>query len=401
MPILQENAAVDHVNNVYVFIADSVRKRSTSEAITSTGISGRAIAASTYTASSFPSILSGQYPSTHCVWSFDGRLAERPELLSGGESFGMSAQSIWTHLPPTEKPPFRMVGAADEDVGTLEEMDPPFVAVEHHKGGHMPYGYSFEEYDTPEFYKDVRPSLDELPALYEESVCTAEERFLEALDYLKREGLLEETLVIYTSDHGESLGEAENGATVGHGDPISPDMVDVPIVFAGAGLPDEDLEVLLSGVDVAPTALSALGRKTRNLDGHDCWTDSPDQRLLRSERWVQYDAPLLGTVDRYRASSVWDAGGGMVFHRGSRLGRVGIAIGNEFAKAPWAYLNRDPRYPRRWLGLLRGYSSGTLHYGDPDFDEEKAVSAIEPFYESAVESGTVDQEQLRKLGYLE
>jgi len=42
-----------------------------------------------------------------------------------------------------------------------------------------------------------------------------------------------------------------------------------------------------------------------------------------------------------------------------------------------------------------------LHYGDPDFDEEKAVSAIEPFYESAVESGTVDQEQLRKLGYLE
>jgi hypothetical protein len=324
---LRERASVDEVENIYLFVADSVREQTTSDAVTSLGVSGRAIAASTYTASSFSSILSGQYPSTHCVWSFNDRLPKRPPLLDGPETFGMTADTIWTDLPPAEKPPFQMVNATADDATSVTELDPPFIAVEHHKGGHMPYGFTFEKYPSIDrFFLAERPTLEELPVLYAESVRTAEECFLAAVDKLAERDLLEKTLVIYTSDHGEALGEAANAAIVGHGDPIAPDLVEVSVVFAGVGLPDTDIDALLSGVDVAPTALAALGRSGQRengdsvdwrVDGQNCWTGTPGDRLLRSERWVTYEAVGLGELDRYRATSVWAADGGLSSNGGA------------------------------------------------------------------------------------
>jgi arylsulfatase A-like enzyme len=105
-----------------------------------------------------------------------------------------------------------------------------------------------------------------LPVLYAESVPTAEKCFLATVDRLAERDLLEITFVIYTSDHGEALGEAANAATLGHGDQITPDLVDVSVVF-GIGLPDVDLDALLSGIDVAPTALAALGRSGHRENG--------------------------------------------------------------------------------------------------------------------------------------
>jgi arylsulfatase A-like enzyme len=404
MPSLQELASVDRVENIYLFVADSVRESVTSEAITSLGVSGRAIAASTYTASSFPSILSGQYPATHCVWSFDDRLPNQPALLCGPEAFGMNADTIWTDLPPEKKPPFKMIGATGEHKADISVLDPQFVAVEHHKGGHLPYGHSFSEYaSTDNFFKTEKPALSELFPLYQRSVQTAEQRFLDAIEYLRNCNLLEETLVIYTSDHGEALGEVENSGTIGHGDPISPDLVDVPVVFAGAGLPNSNLDRLLSGVDIAPTALSALGQEIDSIvDGQDCWTNEPSDRLFRSERWIQYESSMFGELDRYKASSVWDVNGGIVFHQGSLLMRLVLATGNEFVKAPWAYLNRNPRQPKRWVKMIRSYAANTLRYGDPEFSDKEAAAEIERFEKSSTPTEeSIDRDQLRKLGYLE
>lgn len=251
-----------------------------------------------------------------------------------------------------------------------------------------------------------------MPVLYAESVPTAEECFLATVDRLAERDLLEITLVIYTSDHSEALGEAANAATLGHGDQITPDLVYVSVIFAGAGLPDVDLDALLSGIDVAPTALAALGRSGHrengdtvnwHVDGQNCWTGTPGDRLLRSERWVTYDAIGLGELDRYRATSVWDADGGIVFQQGSRLARVGLAVGNEFGKPPWAYLTRDARRPDWWPTPPRWYAAWWLWYGNPGFTADEAGAATEPFRESPVTDTAatgVDREQLRKLGYL-
>jgi hypothetical protein len=400
MPDIKSFATVDDVTNIYLFIADSVRERATSESITSLGISGRAVAASTYTGSSYPSIITGQYPATHCVWGFDDSLSNRPALLSGPEVFGLNAETMWTDLPSIEKPLFKMVRATSAEAMPLIGLNPLFTAVEHHKGGHLPYGYSLAEYHTPEFFKQVRPSLEDIPALYQRSVRTAEERFLEAVETLNDRGLLEETLVIYTSDHGENLGEKKNGAAIGHGDPVSSDLVYVPIVFTGAGLPDESLDVCLSGVDVAPTALSALGRRTCNHDGQDCWTELPTNRLLRSERWVHGDVPMLGTTETFKSTSVWDSNGGIVFHRGNLWSRVALAVQTQYIQTPWGYLNRS--HPYRWLASLQKYGPGCIYHGNPGFNEEEAASMIKPFQKTNAtgEDEEIDSKQLRKLGYM-
>lgn len=402
---LRERSPRDTVENVYLFVADSVREGVTGTDVRSMGVSGRAIAPSTYTASSFPSLVSGTYPTSHRVWSFDDRLPERPALIDGPEEFGMAADTIWTHLSGGEKPPFRITGAGDDDSSPVSELEPPFVAIEHHKGGHLPYGYSFEECEsTAEFFDEHRPSLHELPRLYEKSVRDAESAFLEAIDELADRGLLDDTLVIYTSDHGEVLGEAENGMAIGHGDPIVPDLVDVPIVFAGAGLPDGKLTRLVSGTDVAPTALSALGREeTGAWDGRNLWTGTiPENRRCRSELWSSFHHGFVGKREFYRAVSVWDETGGYVFQHGSRLARTSLAFVKMFVADQSAYLKRGLSHVDRWPGFLEVYVPSIRRHGTPGFTESEARDETVPFEASEHRSeDAVDREHLRKLGYLE
>jgi len=400
--MLSDMAIGDEVKNIFIFVSDSVRYESTSDRILSLGVSGRGIAPSTQTSSSFPSILTGQYPSTHCVWSFEDCLSNKPSLISACEEVGINSETIWTNLPPEQKPPFKMVNASRGDSKKLANLSPPFISIEHDKGGHLPYGYSFSKFDTPSFFKNKRPSMDDLPTLYRKSVKNAENRFLSRYDYLKDEGLLKDTLVIYLSDHGEAFGQPSNAGKIGHGKPITPDLVDIPIVFAGAGLPNKELSCLLSGVDIAPTALSAVnieGQESTN--GIDCWSNSPNERLVRSERWVNTSVPIFGNTDTYRASSVWDLNGGMVFQYGSRFIRLLSAILSDFVRAPWSYLHRNPSSGVQQLKGYEKYISNQIIYGDPKFNIETALSEVQPFRMSNNNGEAVNKEILRELGYIE
>lgn len=81
--------------------------------------------------------------------------------------------------------------------------------------------------------------LERLEALYDENVRYTDRRIGELLDELARRGLLENTLVVITADHGEAFGE--------HGD-----------LFHGWNLYDELLRVPLV---VASGPLEAVGRR--------------------------------------------------------------------------------------------------------------------------------------------
>jgi choline-sulfatase len=85
-------------------------------------------------------------------------------------------------------------------------------------------------------------------------------------DELEKSGELENTLFIYTSDHGESLGE--------HGLWLKNNMYDVatrvPLVMAGAGLPKNiNIEAPVAHVDVVATMLEMAGSAAYSkLRGH-------------------------------------------------------------------------------------------------------------------------------------
>lgn len=107
--------------------------------------------------------------------------------------------------------------------------------------------------------------------------------------------LLEDTLVVFTSDHGQCFGEAHVGGRFGHGYPMVPEAVEIPITFVGAGLPTgETFGRLLSNVDIVPTLLSAQGRSVpRDVEGEDVWTGVPEPtRKVRSDVWAHKNVSL-------------------------------------------------------------------------------------------------------------
>lgn len=424
---LADLADTDSVENVVLFVADSTRLDALPDRIAERGVTAEGIAPSTWTASSLPSITSGRYPSEHGVWGFDGtRLPQKPALLreEGSESTGLSvgfdARTIWTHVESAEKPPLN-VNHVESEVG-LDALDPPFVHVVHDKGGHGPYGHSFAEWDaTTGFFEAYADRPDELRSLYAESVADAADRFLDLVADLERRGVVSDTLVVFTSDHGELLGEASSGGIFGHGAPITPELVRVPVVFLGAGLPENrTLDALVSGVDLAPTLLGALGRDVpAGLDGRNLWTRTPPaDRVPRSETWTHYTFALsklpfsdeIASLDDHRVpmyagSSVWSRDGGVVRQHNGRFGRVAFGLAGQLLFSGAASVTRAIQTPRSAFELLRTFASSSPEYGAVSETLRTASQQLPTDFEwgaePAGEEGGLDREQLRQLGYVE
>ena len=76
------------------------------------------------------------------------------------------------------------------------------------------------------------------------------------MDYLERDGWLDDSLVIFFSDHGEALGE---NSYWGHHVYLNGWMVDVPLVLWHAAFAPAEPRVGVSLADVAPSVLHFLG----------------------------------------------------------------------------------------------------------------------------------------------
>lgn len=391
------------VDNVVIFISDSLRYDALPAWIQEQGISAKTISASTYTGSSIPSLLTGQYPATHRLWRFEQKLPEPPELVTAIRNYSINAETIWTDLPHEEKPPLKMHHLSRGQ--PLPEIESPFIHIVHDKGGHAPYGHTFETFDSvTDFFTAYADQPEQIREAYETGVTHSAERFRDILETLEQRSLLGDTLVIFTSDHGELLGEHEFGRIYGHGIPMSPPVVTVPTVFMGAGLPGgESLSSLLSGVDVAPTALRALGKEgSEAMEGIDLWNRTPpDDRVVRSDVWKQ--PTLRGRrVTTYAATGYWTARGGFIFHRKSVAQRAAYTAYLHLVKGPHATVTRRQSNPRTILNLFGSHVPRTVTYGASHASvTESDLPAFEIRDENEQIRSEVDHEQLRKLGYLE
>lgn len=153
---------------------------------------------------------------------------------------------------------------------TEYDREAPFYLNASFVGPHPPYWVpdefdNFDPAETPEPTGVDDPErvreLQETRANYRGRVALIDYWLGELLDTLERRGLREETLVVFTADHGDCLGD--------HG------VVDkrrfyeqsarVPLVLAGPGIEVDDRlggvtrKELVSGVDLYPTFLAAAG----------------------------------------------------------------------------------------------------------------------------------------------
>jgi arylsulfatase A-like enzyme len=78
------------------------------------------------------------------------------------------------------------------------------------------------------------------------------------VDELRDTGLLDKTLVVITSDHGEMLGD--NGGPLGHGWRVTPQLANVPLILMDPEKRGYRVnDAVGSQVDLLPTLLDVLG----------------------------------------------------------------------------------------------------------------------------------------------
>jgi arylsulfatase A-like enzyme len=112
-----------------------------------------------------------------------------------------------------------------------------------------------------------RGDLRHIVNLYDATVHFADRQLGAFLDGLREQGLLEHTVIVVTSDHGEEF--FEHGG-LRHSVSVYDEMLHVPLIVAAPGLPaGRVVSEAVSQVDIFPTVLELLGLPgAEDLDGH-------------------------------------------------------------------------------------------------------------------------------------
>lgn len=116
---------------------------------------------------------------------------------------------------------------------------------------------------------DPTPSAEDLAytvALYDGEIRFVDSILGEIVGELRSRGLWERTLFVFTADHGDEF--MDHGG-LGHGRTLYPEMLRIPMLFAGAGLAERParLEGLVRNLDLAPTIAAAAGTSPDTLEG--------------------------------------------------------------------------------------------------------------------------------------
>ena len=388
------------IENVFLYVGDAVRWDFVPDRLTSTGVAIKSIAASIHSPTSFASIISGLHPPQHGVRQFQDTLPEECFNLITSPTIQTGFANTINHRidvePGGEDIISKTLGVPLTHPEEFGQIEPPFVFVERGKGGHSPYG-DFDG-DSWDYYQN-RGAMDpsQYAREYREGVENDVDWFQSRVDTLAERGLLDDTLVIYTSDHGELLGER---GMIAHSPPIHRRHVEVPTVFINPELDGRFCRgSLVRHVDLVPTIISAMDMEKGAADfpGKDLQNNPPSKTAV--SMFEQRKESIGGVGVSLKYESAWDSTGGYVIPRSGRPLRLGVWL-KRVMKAPWRGFVRD--HPFRTISNML---EGTHRYGSPAMTLKDAVERIqrvrdEPSPDSS-ENVEVSKEQLKRLGYLE
>ncbi len=156
-------------------------------------------------------------------------------------------------------------------------------------------------FDSPE-------ELEYLKSLYDAKIL-AEDRMLGSfLQLLDKAGLLERSLIVFTSDHGEAFYEHR---AMEHGNNLFHEEIHVPLIVRGPGIPESRRTDIVGLHDIAPTILSAAGcTPPADFQGTDLFADPPENRIFRLREFseVPQDREWYGIITS-GVKAFWDAKG--------------------------------------------------------------------------------------------
>lgn len=381
-----------NVENIYIYVADAVRWDSIPTKIHNRGTTVKTVSASIHSPASFASIVTGRYLPTHGVTDFNSKLPDGLRTI-------LDIEEYYTNFVNTlgfgdgKDPIYGVLNqSSDNHINPLEAVTKPFLLVERAQGGHAPYG--FHSGTAAEYFETHRNTpVESIRNAYAKGVRQDADRFLGRIESLAELELLSETLVIYTSDHGELLGE---GGMFGHNGPIRPELVYVPTVFIHPQICEQTVDVPFGHTDLLPTVAEAL----------DIFKDFvPEHRGGRSDRrYSFYETAFqpLGVGPRtMQYHSVWNSNGGTVITDTPGWIRAVGALDDLFNSQQRFLARRREFLP----DLINSYRTRSRCFGSPEFGFD-STRDIQAFYSSrkeanneSIELSEAARNRLHDLGY--
>ena len=221
--------------------------------------------------------------------------AEACGLARGFDTYDdtMTVAGTETARQPNERLAAQTTEQALEWLGQSED-DPYFLFVHYFD----PHGRYLPPAPYDSMFPPARPGarrlpLDSIPAyarigretdvdvyigMYDGEIRYVDDQIARLLEAIEARGELEETLVVVTADHGESL--TEHGMIFSHGFRLFDPSLRVPLIVSSPGfLPKGGrVESLARTVDLAPTILDAVAGAAEGADAPDDWL--PDGESL-------------------------------------------------------------------------------------------------------------------------
>jgi len=150
--------------------------------------------------------------------------------------------------------------------------------------------------DDPESITEEERELQQ--ALYDAENRYVDKQIGDFLAALKQRDHLEDTLLILTADHGDAFGER---GYYGHPRKVDEELLHVPLLVRGEGVPESTIDVPAGTLDIVPTILEEVGAEY-DLPGRPLqhlWTE-PDEY---TDRYVFSEATGINNSERlFRAT---------------------------------------------------------------------------------------------------
>ena len=145
---------------------------------------------------------------------------------------------------------------------------------------------------SPERITDDERRL--LQRLYRGEVKRLDTRIGDLLDRLDRRMPMDDTYIVFASDHGEAFGEHD---IFFHGGKLHQELIHVPLIVSGPEIDREVVNVPVSNLDIMPTLLELADADVPG----DCDGDSIHRRAVPDDRAVFAEAysPSMGRMMAY------------------------------------------------------------------------------------------------------
>ncbi len=206
-------------------------------------------------------------------FSAAGRGDELPAILEkarawiserGDRPWFCFVHSYAVHVPYAPQPPYDMMFVEDTSLGLPLRLE---------TGPHLD-----EINSEPRYPGD--PVVRHITSLYDGEIRYMDEhvgRFLWQLDVM---GAAEDTIIVFTSDHGEELGD--HGRVALHSHTLYDELLHVPLLMRVPGLEPRRVDEQVRLIDVAPTLLGMLGIMGESLPFQGVnllarWEGEPDE----------------------------------------------------------------------------------------------------------------------------